>query len=89
MRLQLPRSLPPQRQQQLLTDTINLYVTSWNEALTDALPRPQYARLNTGALLRSDLMTRYQSYDVAARIGLLTLDEMRQLEDLPPLPEAQ
>jgi phage portal protein BeeE len=55
------------------------------EVLTAAVPQPQYVRFNTGALLRSDLQTRYASYATALAAGFLTVDEVRELEDRPPL----
>ena len=81
-----------QRQQDLLVTTLNHYVTIWNRALSDALPRPQYVRLNTAVILRSDLLTRLQAYgisaDIEAKTGIrvYTENEMRYLEDRTPLP---
>ena len=63
------------------------------EALTTLMPRPVFVKFKTGAILRSDIQTRYQTYAVAAQIQqatgspLLTTDEMRALENLPPLPD--
>lgn len=56
------------------------------------IARPQYVKLNPSGLLASDLKTRYESYKLAAEVQsvtgapLLTIDEMRELEDRPPLP---
>jgi HK97 family phage portal protein len=50
---------------------------------TPASPR---VRLNTAGLLRADTLTRFQIYEIAKRIKILTDDEMRELEDRPPLP---
>jgi HK97 family phage portal protein len=58
-------------------------------ALTDLLPRNTYVKFNTGALLRTDLKTRYESYKLALEGGWLTLDEIRELEDREPLPPAE
>jgi hypothetical protein len=61
--------------------------------MTSLLPRPEFVKFKTGAILRSDIQTRYQTYAVAAQIQqatgrpLLTTDEMRALENLPPLPD--
>jgi HK97 family phage portal protein len=57
--------------------------------LTDLLPRNTYAKFNTGALLRTDLRTRYESYKLGLEGGWLTLDEIRELEDRPPLPATE
>lgn len=64
------------------------------ESMSTLLPNPQQARFRTGAILRADIQTRYQTYSVAAQVQaatgqpLLTVDEMRALENLPPLPAA-
>lgn len=60
-------------------------------SLSLLVPRPQRVKFNVDALLRSDLKTRYESYEIAARIGdisgtpLLDVNEMRDLEDLSPV----
>jgi hypothetical protein len=46
-------------------------------AFTDLLPRGQYAKFNTDALLRSDTLTRYQAHKIAIESGFLTVDEVR------------
>lgn len=64
------------------------------ESLTTLLPDAEHARFKTGAVLRADIQTRYQSYLTAAQIEqatgspLLTANEMRSLENLPPLDES-
>lgn len=58
------------------------------EAMTYLLPRPQRWRFNVNALLRADLMTRYQAYAVGLSNGFLTLEEVRDWEDLRPLPSS-
>ncbi len=50
------------------------------------MPRGQYARFNRGSLLRTDLKTRYESYEIGLRAGFLTIAEVRELEDREPLP---
>lgn len=75
--------------QNLLTTTLNLPIVVMQEVLTGLLPNPQFVRFNTAALLRSDLETRYRSYQTALAAGFLTVDEVRQLEDRQPLPEGQ
>jgi len=77
-----------QRWMDTLVSTINPRLVLVQEILTASVPRPQFVRFNTGALLRSDLITRYQSYEIASRVGLLTTEEMRSYEDLGPKPDA-
>ena len=59
------------------------------EALTDALPRPQYVKANLDANVRADLLSRMQAHAVALDNGLETLDDARALEDKAPLSEAE
>jgi HK97 family phage portal protein len=75
------------RQSHLLRVTLMPWIVRTERLLTRLLPANQRWRFNFDGLLRADLTTRYASYAVANDIGLLTLDEMRQLEDRPPLPQ--
>nr|MDT0658040.1 phage portal protein [Micromonospora sp. DSM 115978] len=59
------------------------------DAFSSILPSRQHVRFNADAVARADLKTRYEAYEIAQRIGLLTIDEIRALEDLPPLPPGQ
>lgn len=58
---------------------------------TGLLPAKQQWKFNVDGLLRADLRSRYDSYKTAAEIQsltgdrLLTVDEMRRLENLRPL----
>ena len=54
----------------------------WTRMIPDALR----VRLNPGGLLRADTLTRFQIYEIAKRNEILTDDEIRELEDRPPLP---
>jgi HK97 family phage portal protein len=53
------------------------------------LPNRQYVKFNADATVRADLKTRYTAYQIARQIGFLNLDEIRVLEDRPPLPDGQ
>jgi HK97 family phage portal protein len=61
------------------------------EAFTSLLPGKQTARFNLAVLLRTDTKTRYESYQIALDPdkGWMTADEVRQIEGLPPLTDAQ
>ena len=69
-----------------LTYAINPWLVRLETALTDLVPRGQYVKFNAGGLLRTDLKTRYESYEIGLRAGFLTLAEVRELEDREPLP---
>ena len=58
-------------------------------ALSKLVPRAQFVKLNEGALLRTDLLTRYRAYSIAVKAQFLHPDEAREKEDLPPLTAAQ
>jgi HK97 family phage portal protein len=65
----------------------------WTGAFEDAwsalLPRPQVARFNHDALLRTDTAGRYAVYLQARTAGILTKDEIRAYENLAPLPDGK
>jgi HK97 family phage portal protein len=81
-------STAEQDQTQYVLHAVRPWVETLEKAFFALLPERQYVRLNMRALLRADLKTRFESYQIAAAIGLLTVDEMRALEDLPPLPKS-
>lgn len=80
-----------QRAADWLTYGLVPYLVPVEESLSSLVPRPQRVKANVSAVLRSDLKTRYESYALAAQIGtaagtpLLTVNEMREYEDLPPV----
>lgn len=53
-------------------------------ALTRLLPRPQFARFNRNAFLRSDPKERWDIYDIRLRNRSITVNEVRALEDEEP-----
>jgi HK97 family phage portal protein len=56
------------------------------ESVLDAqFARGTTLKIRSDALLRADTATRYKAYKDAIDAGWLTLDEVRALEDLPPL----
>lgn len=77
-----------QRALDLLVFTVQWWVGRMERLISTQTPSPQFVKINVDALLRSDLMTRYQSYQIGIGAGFLTGDEARRLEDLPPLPDS-
>lgn len=73
----------------LVAFTLRPWFARFEEALTAAMPRPQYARFNIDAIVRADLKTRMEAHEIALRNGLETNDEGRALEDRPPLTDAE
>lgn len=64
------------------------YLTEIEDAFSELLPGRREARFNIEALLRADTTTRYAAHAVALSAGFLTLDEVREIEDRPMLPNA-
>jgi len=67
-------------------EALHPWLVRFEEAFSTLLPGRRYIRFWTDALLRTDLQTRIQNYNVQRRMGLLTTNEIRMREDLPPLP---
>lgn len=74
---------------QFLEFTLLPWLTKLETSLSALLPGTQYVKFNVDALIRSDSATRYTNYKTAREIGLMSVDEIRALEDLPPLPDGQ
>jgi HK97 family phage portal protein len=54
-------------------------------ALSALLSSTTTVKFNAGALVRTDLLTRYQAHESAIRAGWKLRSEVRELEDLPPV----
>lgn len=56
------------------------------ESCLDAqFPRGSELKVNLDALLRADTKSRMDAYKIAIELGVLTVDEVRALEDRPPI----
>lgn len=69
--------------------TLMQYIRKIEEALTDLSPAGQTIRFDLEVLLRSDTTTRYGAHRTALEAGFLTVDEVRAIEGLPALTDAQ
>lgn len=78
-----------QRNLHLLTYTLDLWFGRVERAFSTMLPRPQYAKLNRGALLRTDLLTRYKAHAIAIAARILAPSEARDTEDMEPMTPEQ
>lgn len=70
----------------LITDTLDPWLVRIEHALRGQLPERQYAKFNRDARIRTDTVTRHQVYQIDRNIGLHNIDELRDLEDLAPIP---
>jgi HK97 family phage portal protein len=86
-------SLTYQNVEQAMIDFLAYPMTPWmiqqEEWLTEWLPRGQYVKLDASPLLRTDMLTRFQAYHMAIGSRMLTQDEVREMEDYPPLTAEQ
>ena len=71
----------------LLRYSIDPVLNILESGLTDLLPRPQYVQATRDALLRMTTTERFAAHASAIAAGWKTVNEVRQLEDLPPLPD--
>lgn len=62
------------------------YLVRFERAFASWIPGNQYVKFNGDSIVRSDIQTRYQVYKLAREIGSMNIDEIRALEDQPPLP---
>lgn len=72
--------------QKLFEDGLQQYITRIEQALSDLLPRGQFAKFNLTTFLRPDNKTRYEGYAIALDKKFMTVNEVRELEGLPSLP---
>lgn len=74
-----------QRNIRRLQVTLLPWIVRVEAAVSALMSRPRYMKLNTNALLRADLKTRYESYSIGlAGQPFLEYSEPRAWEDLPP-----
>lgn len=59
----------------------------FEDAFSEHLVRGTFARFNRDALLRTTTKDRYEAHQLALTAGFMTVNEVRRLENLPPLPE--
>ncbi len=72
----------------LLKYAVGKWIRRVERVIYDMLPKPQYAIFNRDALLETNTLQRYQAYALALANKPWKLeDEVRELENLKPLPE--
>jgi HK97 family phage portal protein len=80
---------PEMRGTDFLTFTLRPWLHRIERAVSGLLPRSQQAKFNTGGFVRATLKDRYDAHAVAISSGFLTVNEVRELEDRPPLPPGE
>jgi HK97 family phage portal protein len=68
---------------------LGMHIAQFEQTLEQALAPGTRVKVNLDALLRADTLTRYQAHEIGIRAGFITADEVRGIEDRPPLTDAQ
>lgn len=69
------------------TRTLRPFSARIESVMDSYLPPAQYVKANLDARVRADLKTRYEAHKTALEAGFITVNEVRALEELPPLDE--
>lgn len=73
----------------LFEDGLQQYIVRIQQAITDLLPRGQYAEFNLTEFLRPNVKTRYESYAIGLSNRFLTIPEVREMEGMSEIMEVQ
>ncbi len=76
---------------EFVTHTIRPWLVRWEQAIFKSLLNKQertlyYPHFNVDGLLRGDFTTRMQGYATGRQNGWLSINDIRELEDLNPIP---
>jgi HK97 family phage portal protein len=74
-----------QRATDLLTFTLDPWLVRMERLLSALLPNPQYAKFERKALLRTDMLTRFQAHQIALHNQFEVINEVRDIEDMRPV----
>ena len=74
--------------------TLNPWVVRWEQALQKSLLLPEerkryFIRFNVDGLLRGDYQSRMQGYAVGRQNGGLSANDIREMEDMNPIPASE
>lgn len=72
-----------QEQMAFVRYTLSQYIVEIETAMSHLSARGTEVKVNVDSLLRSDTLSRYQAHQIALASGWMTIDEVRQIEDLP------
>ena len=75
-----------QQQINFLMLTLRPWLVTLEHAFSAILPDRQYVRFNGDAVIRADIKTRWETYRVGLETGVLSRNEVRQMEDRAPIP---
>jgi HK97 family phage portal protein len=80
-------SSPEQREIELIQLTLLPWMSTLESHLSTLLPRGQCVKFDADALIRLDPLTRWSIYEKQRLIGGASIDEIRNKENMPPLPD--
>ena len=69
-----------------VTYTLRSHLERVEQRLSQLLPPGEFVKFNVNGLLRGDAKTRFEAYAVGRQWGWLSVDDIRRMEDQPPLP---
>ena len=74
--------------------TLDPWVIRWEQALKKSLFLPEekkefFIKLNVDGLLRGDYQSRMNGYAIGRQNGWMSANDIRELEDLEPIPEEE
>jgi HK97 family phage portal protein len=79
---------------EFVSDTMLPWLIRWESFInfklfTEKERKKYYVKFNVAGLLRGDIQSRYRAYATGRQWGWLSADDIRELEDMNPLPEGQ
>jgi HK97 family phage portal protein len=78
-----------QRALDFLSYSLQRWITWWERKLGALLPAGQYVKFDLSPILRTDILTRWTVNHAMISSRIVTQDEVRAGEDLPPLTPEQ
>lgn len=78
---------PEQNSLHVYTTVLLPWLTLIEDHLSYLLPERQFVKFNPDGILRGDTKSRYEAHKIALDSGFLTIDEVREIENRPPLPK--
>ncbi|MGP4083163.1 phage portal protein [Streptomyces sp. KR55] len=85
----LSYSSPEQNAIQLVNITLRPWLVRLETVFSALMPGREFVKFNVDAMIRTSLIDRYTAHGMALGQGWRSRDEIRALEDLPPLPNGE
>jgi HK97 family phage portal protein len=85
----LSYSSPEQNMIHLVSVTLRPWLVRLETAFALLLPTRDFVKFNVDAMIRTSLLERYTAHGMALDQGWRSRDEIRAIEDLPPLPNGE